>query len=54
MASDVLRVMEALHLEEAGLVGWSDGAATALLTATKAPGRITACSSTAATWTRAT
>src|ERR1700689_4940038 len=34
MASDVLAVMDALHLEQAALVGWSDGAATALITAT--------------------
>jgi pimeloyl-ACP methyl ester carboxylesterase len=40
MASDVLAVMDALHLEQAALVGWSDGAATALITATKTPARI--------------
>jgi pimeloyl-ACP methyl ester carboxylesterase len=39
MASDVLAVMDALHLEKAGLVGWSDGACTALVLASKAPTR---------------
>jgi pimeloyl-ACP methyl ester carboxylesterase len=37
MASDVSAVMDALHLERAGLVGWSDGACTALILASKAP-----------------
>jgi pimeloyl-ACP methyl ester carboxylesterase len=40
MASDVLAVLDALHLEKAGLVGWSDGACTALILAAKAPSRI--------------
>jgi pimeloyl-ACP methyl ester carboxylesterase len=40
MASDVLAVMDALHLEKAGLVGWSDGACTALILASKAPMRV--------------
>jgi pimeloyl-ACP methyl ester carboxylesterase len=40
MASDVQAVMDALHLEKAGLVGWSDGACTALVLAAKAPSRI--------------
>jgi pimeloyl-ACP methyl ester carboxylesterase len=40
MASDVLSVMDALHLEKAGLVGWSDGACTALILAARAPSRI--------------
>jgi pimeloyl-ACP methyl ester carboxylesterase len=40
MASDVLAVMDALHLEKAGLVGWSDGACTALILADKAPERV--------------
>jgi pimeloyl-ACP methyl ester carboxylesterase len=31
MASDVLAVMDALHLEKAAMVGWSDGACTALI-----------------------
>jgi pimeloyl-ACP methyl ester carboxylesterase len=39
MASDVLAVMDAMHLEKAGLVGWSDGACTALILAAKAPSR---------------
>jgi pimeloyl-ACP methyl ester carboxylesterase len=39
MASDVSAVMDALHLEKAGLVGWSDGACTALILASKAPSR---------------
>src|SRR3984957_4488599 len=40
MASDVLAVMDALHLEKADVVGWSDGACTALILAAVAPGRI--------------
>jgi pimeloyl-ACP methyl ester carboxylesterase len=40
MASDVLAVMDALHLGKVGLVGWSDGACTALILAAKAPSRI--------------
>ena len=40
MASDVLAVMDALHLEKAGLVGWSDGACTALILASNAPARV--------------
>jgi pimeloyl-ACP methyl ester carboxylesterase len=39
MAADVLAVMDAIHLEKAGLVGWSDGACTALILAAKAPSR---------------
>src|SRR5882762_10048631 len=39
MASDVIAVMDALHLERVGLVGWSDGACTALVLAAKAPSR---------------
>jgi pimeloyl-ACP methyl ester carboxylesterase len=39
MASDVLAVMDALHLEKAVLVGWSDGACVALILASKAPER---------------
>jgi pimeloyl-ACP methyl ester carboxylesterase len=41
MASDVLAVMDALHVEKADLVGWSDGACTALILAAKAPSRAT-------------
>jgi pimeloyl-ACP methyl ester carboxylesterase len=40
MASDVLTVMDVLHLERAGLVGWSDGACTALILAAKVPSRV--------------
>jgi pimeloyl-ACP methyl ester carboxylesterase len=39
MASDVLAVIDTLHLEKAALVGWSDGACTALILAAKAPSR---------------
>ena len=37
MASDVLAVMNALHLDRPALVGWSDGACTALILAAKYP-----------------
>ena len=40
MASDVSAVMDALHLEKAGLVGWSDGACHRLILASKAPARV--------------
>ncbi|CAN7445870.1 alpha/beta hydrolase [Phyllobacterium sp. LjRoot231] len=40
MASDVLAVMDALHLDKAAVVGWSDGACIALILAMKAPARI--------------
>jgi pimeloyl-ACP methyl ester carboxylesterase len=40
MASDVSAVMDALHLEKAAIVGWSDGACTALVLASKAPERV--------------
>jgi pimeloyl-ACP methyl ester carboxylesterase len=40
MASDVLAVMDVLHLEKASLVGWSDGACTALILSTKVPARV--------------
>jgi pimeloyl-ACP methyl ester carboxylesterase len=40
MASDVLAVMDALQLEKAGLVGWSDGACTALVLASRAAARV--------------
>jgi pimeloyl-ACP methyl ester carboxylesterase len=40
MASDVLAVMNALHLDRALLVGWSDGACTALTLAAKYPARV--------------
>jgi pimeloyl-ACP methyl ester carboxylesterase len=40
MASDVLVVMNTLNLERAVLVGWSDGACTALILAALAPTRV--------------
>jgi pimeloyl-ACP methyl ester carboxylesterase len=40
MASDVLAVLDAVHLERAALVGWSDGACTALVLARQAPERV--------------
>jgi pimeloyl-ACP methyl ester carboxylesterase len=40
MAGDVLALMDALHLERCSLVGWSDGACTALVLAASAPSRI--------------
>ena len=40
MASDVSAVMDKLHLERVGLVGWSDGACTALILASQAPTRV--------------
>jgi pimeloyl-ACP methyl ester carboxylesterase len=40
MASDALAVMDALGTAKAGLVGWSDGACTALVLASKAPTRV--------------
>jgi len=39
MASDVLAVMDHLQLEKAALVGWSDGACTALVLAANTPSR---------------
>ncbi|MGX9120973.1 alpha/beta fold hydrolase [Mesorhizobium sp. BHbsci] len=40
MASDVLAVMDTLRLNKAFLVGWSDGACTALILALQAPDRV--------------
>jgi pimeloyl-ACP methyl ester carboxylesterase len=40
MAGDVLAVMDALHLEKAAVIGWSDGACVALVLATQVPSRI--------------
>jgi pimeloyl-ACP methyl ester carboxylesterase len=40
MASDVLSVMNTLHLARASLVGWSDGACTALVLASQAPAQV--------------
>lgn len=39
MASDVLAVMDRLKLEKAAMVGWSDGACTALILASSNPAR---------------
>lgn len=41
MSTDVLAVMDTLNLEKAVLVGWSDGACTALVLASKDPSRVT-------------
>jgi pimeloyl-ACP methyl ester carboxylesterase len=38
--SDVLAVMNALHLDRVALVGWSDGACTALILAARYPARV--------------
>jgi len=40
MASDVAAVMDTLQIEKAALVGWSDGACTALILATQTPARV--------------
>jgi pimeloyl-ACP methyl ester carboxylesterase len=40
MASDVSAVMDALQIDTAGLVGWSDGACTSLILAAKSPSRV--------------
>ncbi|MBC7878319.1 MAG: alpha/beta hydrolase [Anaerolineales bacterium] len=40
MASDVSAVMDALNLEKAAMVGWSDGACTALILASNTPTRV--------------
>jgi pimeloyl-ACP methyl ester carboxylesterase len=40
MADDVMIVMDVLGMERAALVGWSDGACTALVLASKAPVRV--------------
>jgi pimeloyl-ACP methyl ester carboxylesterase len=40
MASDVLAVMDQLHVERAAFVGWSDGACTALILARQTPARV--------------
>jgi pimeloyl-ACP methyl ester carboxylesterase len=40
MASDVVAVMDALGVEAAWMVGWSDGACTALIVADRAPERV--------------
>jgi len=40
LASDVLAVMDTLHLQRAAVVGWSDGACTALIMAMTVPARV--------------
>jgi len=40
MASDVAAVMDTLHIDKAALVGWSDGACTALILAAQTPKRV--------------
>ena len=40
MATDVLAVMDVLHLEQAAVVGWSDGACISLILAMTAPTRV--------------
>jgi pimeloyl-ACP methyl ester carboxylesterase len=40
MASDVAAVMDLLQLKKASLVGWSDGACTAMVLASQAPTRV--------------
>jgi pimeloyl-ACP methyl ester carboxylesterase len=40
MATDVLAVMETLHLPKAAVVGWSDGATIALILGMEAPTRV--------------
>lgn len=40
MAADVSAVMDGLQMEKAIIVGWSDGACTALVLASKAPERV--------------
>ncbi|KQV84089.1 alpha/beta hydrolase [Rhizobium sp. Root1220] len=40
MASDVLAVMDQLEIERAALIGWSDGACTALILADQQPHRV--------------
>ena len=40
MASDVLAVMDVLGMEKVAIVGWSDGACTAMVLAMKAPERV--------------
>ena len=40
MATDVLAVMDQLHLGKAALVGWSDGAVISLISAMTAPARV--------------
>jgi len=41
MAGDVLAVMDSLQLDKAALIGWSDGACTALILGMQVPKRVT-------------
>src|SRR5580704_18966172 len=50
MASDVRAVMDALQLESAVVVGWSDGACTGLVLARQAPARVAGVFYFACTW----
>lgn len=40
MATDIRAVLDALHIERAALIGWSDGACTSLILAAQAPERV--------------
>lgn len=40
LASDVTAVMDSLDIQKAHLIGWSDGACTALVLASQTPGRV--------------
>jgi len=40
MASDVLAVLDAVHVGKAAFIGWSDGACTSLILARKFPARV--------------
>jgi pimeloyl-ACP methyl ester carboxylesterase len=40
MATDVMAVMDEIHLGQAALVGWSDGACTSLVLASQDPSRV--------------
>jgi pimeloyl-ACP methyl ester carboxylesterase len=51
MASDVLAVIDALQIEQAAFVGWSDGAVIALILAAQTPARVDGVFFLLATWT---
>ena len=53
MASDVVAVMDTLGLEQARLVGWSDGACTGLILAANSPARVAGVFPSPAIWIRA-
>ena len=50
MASDVVAVMDALGVERAAMVGWSDGACTALILADRDRAALRGCCSLLAIW----